>query len=80
MAKTKNKPEMVKSEPDHDYETQHHLDTLLKAHEIMHDEEKMKKVHKLAGRHKKAITSLDDVKAYTQKKYGPKGQMEDDGE
>lgn len=73
------------AEPEKDYETEGHLKTILDAHAIMQDHGKMKKVHKLAGRHKKAITSLDDLKAYAQEKYGPQkkavdNDMDNDGE
>lgn len=53
-----------------DYETQGHLRTLIDAHEIMNDEGKMKKVHKLAGRHAKAIRGLKDISEYKNAKYG----------
>lgn len=77
MAKKKDNAKIEQPTSSHDYETEGHLDTLLRAHDIMHDEGKMKKVHKLAGRRKKAISSLDDLKAYAQKKYGPKQDNED---
>ena len=73
-------------DPVDNYETQGHLRTLTEAHGIMNDPEKMAKVHKLAGRHGKAIAaikdvptpdegfkSLDDVKKYTQDTYGGAG-------
>ena len=53
-------PEMS-PEMDH-HETMNHMKTLVDAHEIMQDKKKMKKVHKLSGRHHKAITSLNDLK------------------
>lgn len=74
MAKKKDKG--MSMPMDHD--TEYHLDTLLRAHDIMKDADKMKKVHKLAGRRKKAIQSLDDVKAYAQSKYGPKKNDNDE--
>lgn len=69
------------SAPNDDYEIQNHLDTLHRAADIMGDPDKMKKVHKLAGRRHKAlkgmldhtkpqkINSLDDLKkrAYTKR-------------
>lgn len=57
-------------EPDHDYETQNHMRTLIDAHEIMNSPEKMKKVHKLAGRHSKAIRGIKDISDYKNAKYG----------
>lgn len=45
-----------------DYETQNHMDTLVKAHGILNDPVKMKRVHALAGRHGKAIQSIRSVK------------------
>lgn len=41
-----------------DYEIQSHLDTLHRAADIMADPEKMKKVHKLAGRRHKALKGM----------------------
>lgn len=59
-------------EPDimNDYEAKDHLDTIMKAHGIMNDPDKMAKVHKLAGRHMKAITSVQDLKDTYDKKFG----------
>lgn len=53
-----------------DYETQGHLRTLMDAEMIKADPEKMKKVHKLAGRHHKAIKSIKDLKDAYQDKFG----------
>lgn len=55
-----------------EHEVSEHLRNIIKAHEVMSDPEKMEKVHKLVGRHQKAITSLQDVEDYRQNKYGPK--------
>ena len=55
--------------PD-DYQTKDHLQTLLKAHEIMNNPAHLKAVHKLAGRHAKGIKSIQDIKDYTQDKFG----------
>lgn len=57
-------------DPMNDYETQGHMRTILDAHEIMNNPDKMAKVHKLAGRHAKAIRSLQDVKDHYQDTYG----------
>ena len=88
-------PKDVSSPPEEDpvdnYENQGHLDTLIKAHKILGDAKKMKKVHALAGRHadaikalatpKKGFTSIADVKSFAQKKYGqPGGDTDMDGE
>lgn len=43
-------------------DTQQHVKTLHSAFDILQDPMKMKKVHKLAGRHHKAIKSLGDLK------------------
>ena len=51
-------------------ETSAHLHHLVKAHEIINDPVKMAAVHKLAGRHDKAIKSIQDIKNYNQAKYG----------
>jgi hypothetical protein len=58
---------------ENDYETQGNLDTLVKAHGIIHHPAKMAKVHALAGRHSsaiKAIKSTQDLKDLYDKKYG----------
>ena len=60
----------VANKASNDYETQGHLKTILDAHEIMNDPVKLKAAHKLAGRHKKAITSLEQLKQIHQDKYG----------
>jgi hypothetical protein len=65
---------------DDDYETQGHLRTLMDAEHIKRDPVKMKKVHKLAGRHKKAITSIQDLKDTFNEKFGPQGSAEEMGE
>lgn len=60
---------------EHDYETQNHLRTLIDAHGIMNDPEKMKKIHKLAGRHHKAIKGIQDIKDRYNEMVKPKAQM-----
>lgn len=55
-----------------DPEAQSHLRTLLDAEMIKQDPAKMAKVHKLAGRHQKAITSIGDLKDTYQQKFGAK--------
>jgi hypothetical protein len=57
---------------DDDMETSSHMDTLVKAHKIMNDEMKMSKVHKMAGRHHKAVTGLKDLQDIYNKKFGGK--------
>ncbi len=68
-------------QPSNDYETDDHLRTLERASDILDDHEKLKKVHKLAGRRHKAVSkmvephmkakkkfkSLDDLKSYANK-------------
>lgn len=59
------------------WETQNHLDTLIKAHEIVNNPVHMKAVHKLAGRHHKAvgaITSLQQVRDISNQKSLAKGK------
>lgn len=52
----------IEKDPNNDYEAQGHLRTLIEAHGIMSDPGKMEKVHALAGRHHKAISSIQDIK------------------
>ncbi len=61
-----------KQDPIDSYEVKDHLDTLMKAHGIMNDPEKMAKVHKLAGRHANAIKGIQDIKDHYNLKYGGK--------
>jgi hypothetical protein len=82
-------PQPKIAEPENDYETQNHMRTLMDAHEIMNNPDKMEKVHKLAGRHAKAIRGIKDISDYKNAKYGgqknlsqlnPSEDMEGDGE
>ncbi len=57
-----------KEDLENDYETQNHLRTLIDAHGIMNDPDKMKKVHKLAGRHHKAISGIKSIDELKQKR------------
>lgn len=66
-------------DPQNDYETQNHLRTILDAHAILADPDKMKKVHALAGRHQKAIRSLKELKQVAQEKFAQK-DTDSDGE
>lgn len=59
-----------KEDPIDNYKVQGHLDTLMQAHGIMNDPDKMAKVHKLAGRKNSAIRSIADLKSHYQDKYG----------
>ncbi len=52
------------------YEVEGHLRTLMDAEKIKQDPEKMKRVHKLAGRHSKAISSIRDLKSTYDDKFG----------
>ena len=56
-----------------DWDAKDHLRTLVDAHEVMNNPEKMKKVKKLIAHHKKTFKSIDEVKAYRQEKYGGVG-------
>lgn len=58
-------------EPD-EWETKGHMNDLIRAHEIINDPVKMQAVHKMVGRHQKAIGSIQDLKNLHQQKYGPK--------
>lgn len=64
--------------PNDDYETQNHLRTLMDAEMIKSDPVKMDKVHKLAGRHHKAIKSISDLKELRNSKFGPKPHVMSD--
>jgi hypothetical protein len=64
--------EIKPSAGERDYETEGHLRTLMDAEVIKQDPEKMAKVHKLAGKHHKAIRSIQDIRAAHQEKFGPK--------
>lgn len=48
------------------YEIENCMDTLIRAEEIKQDPEKMKQVSKLMGKKKKAISSIDDLRAAAQ--------------
>jgi hypothetical protein len=43
------------------YETENHLRTLIDAHEIVNNPDKMKAVHKLAGRKHKAVSAIRSI-------------------
>lgn len=78
------KDKSTEEDPQNDWEAKSHLQTLMDAHAIVNDASKMAKVHKLAGRHMKAVRSIADLKDYANAKYGPKpssgglGSMVDD--
>lgn len=58
-----------------EHEVKGHLSTLMDAHSIMSDPEKMAKVHALAGRHEKALSGIKSVKQLKdvyQEKFGKK--------
>lgn len=69
-------PSPDKSDPESpsEWETKDHMSTIIGAHEIINNPVKMKAVHALAGRHNKAIKSIQDIKNYAQDNYGPKAQ------
>jgi hypothetical protein len=66
--------EPVKPEKkDHEeWEIKDAFDTLLRAKEIEADPTKMERVHKLAGRKKKAITSIQDLRDRRDELFKPK--------
>lgn len=74
----------VADKADQDYEAASHMKTLLDAHEIASNPDHMKAVHALAGRHKKVLTSLKDLKDHYQTKFGQPAhsapQSDDDGD
>lgn len=56
-----------------DHEAKMHLGTLMDAHGILNNPDKMKRVHALAGRHTgalKSIKSVKDLKNLYDEKYG----------
>jgi hypothetical protein len=55
--------------PD-EWETREHLNTIVKAHQIMSDPTKMAHVHKAIGGTVHAFNSLQDVRNYKNQKYG----------
>ena len=71
-------PAPEKTDSDMQMETKQHMNTLLDAHEIMNNPDKMAKVKSMVGRHKKAITSLDDLRE-TANNFS-KNNSQDDGE
>lgn len=66
------KDPMEPSEEMKNMETKRHFDTLMEAEEIKSDPAKMERVKKHAGRHLKAITSIQDLKDLHDAKYGNK--------
>ena len=60
-------PKDMRTKKEHEdmmdkHETNKHLDTISDAMDIMRDPVKMKKMHAMVGRKKKAITSLKQLK------------------
>jgi hypothetical protein len=76
MKKSKPAEAAALPKPDRDYETEGHLRTLMDAEMIKGDPEKMAKVKKLAGRHRKHITSIADLKDTYNEKFGPKAKQD----
>lgn len=76
-------------DPVDNYKVRDHMDTLVKAHGIQQDPDKMALVHKLAGRHmdalkglkvpNSAIKSTDDLRKLKNKKFSSP-QADSDGE
>lgn len=56
----------------HKHEIEHAANTVMDAHAIMNDKEKMAHVSKHLSARKKAISSVEDLKNLHQKKFGPK--------
>ena len=65
-------PGQVDKEPGgmDDYETREHLNTIVKAHQIMSDPVKMASVHKSLGGGVKAFNSLQSLRDYKNDTYG----------
>jgi hypothetical protein len=62
----------AKREAELEAQAKGHLSTLMEAEEIKSDPAKMERVKKHAGRHMKAITSIQDLKDLHDAKYGNK--------
>jgi hypothetical protein len=58
--------------PEEEAKAQQHLDTLMEAEKIKADPRHMANVHKMAGRHMKAIKSIQDLKDLHTAKFGNK--------
>lgn len=65
---------MMKKEAPQDWETEDHVNTLLKAEEIKGDKMKMKHAAKKLMKKKKAIESLGDLKALYKERYMTKDE------
>lgn len=70
------------TKPEEDYEARDAAETIMKAREHLANKDLMPRVHAHVGRKLKALTgmakmkSIDDIKAYRNKKHGPKNEME----
>lgn len=80
MAKSKSLPEPVS---DDSWKHEDDARTLVSAHEIMNDPERMKHVKKHLNKKKNAMKSLSDVIKYRNDKYGgssPQNDAANDGD
>lgn len=65
------------SGPDDEWQAKSHANTIMDAHEIMADPDKMKKVKKHLHAKKKAMKSVQDLMDYRNEKYGGKNADKD---
>lgn len=77
MAKKKTELKAV-PEMDNEWEAKCDYDTLVKAEEIKNDSSRFEKAMAVFDKQKKAFTSLEQVKAYKNDKYGSKADEDDD--
>lgn len=66
-------PAPAKQDVMDDYDVKNHLDAIVKAHQVISNPKKMKKVHALVKGHKKAISSIQDLRDLSQRRYGGVG-------
>lgn len=78
--KVSDKGEVASISPDRDWESESHARTVMEAHEIMNDPDKMKAVHKHLKKKKKAMKSVDDLIKFRNDKYGAKAPTDNDGD
>ncbi len=65
---------------DDDYKIDNDMRTMMSAEEIKMDPDRMAKVHKRAGRHHKAIKSIQDLKDTYNEKFGAQAGKKKDFE
>jgi hypothetical protein len=81
MAKKAAKPIVMEMEMDEkDYEAECAAKDLLRAEEVKKNPELLKKAMQILGKQKEAITSLEELKAYANKKMMEKPEAEEEDE